>query len=268
MQVHAKQPFARRKLDLLIRASEDWHDSYRKDRKSFRELVKMESDLSYELQQHFNQYAPLLMETVDWHDYGSKVEVKAAAYRPSSSAQFDGFRQGMYQTFVREFLSSYHIGADAQSRIQNFDLDPFSLDDRISKAAIDHAAELAKGITETTRESIAREVDKSFEQGLPVSEARDAIEELVGNADRADMIAKTESVNSFNGGVLEFGVESGAVSKTWQAVPGACPICDELDGQTVDIEESWETKYGLVKAPAAHPRCRCHMVLNYENQDE
>lgn len=84
---------------------------------------------------------------------------------------------------------------------------------------------------------------------------------------RAAMIARTEIIAAQNEGRIEAWtqmVESGMlrpdqVMKTWDAShEGVCPLCDELDGTSVELEELFD---GEFDRPPAHPNCRCVVLL-------
>jgi SPP1 gp7 family putative phage head morphogenesis protein len=49
-----------------------------------------------------------------------------------------------------------------------------------------------------------------------------------------------------------------SLQKRWCAEAGACDECEELDGQTIDVDDQFETEEGdTFDYPPAHPRCRC-----------
>ena len=45
--------------------------------------------------------------------------------------------------------------------------------------------------------------------------------------------------------------------KEWVTAPGACEGCEELSGVRVGLNESWDTEWGALKEPPAHPNCSC-----------
>lgn len=89
---------------------------------------------------------------------------------------------------------------------------------------------------------------------------------------RARNIARSEMIGAANQGHLDawdVGMDRGLIDKTarkrWIAGPGerTCPICRELHGKTVPVKNMFHsTVLGRDLArPAAHPSCRCTMVL-------
>ena len=82
---------------------------------------------------------------------------------------------------------------------------------------------------------------------------------------RAMMIARTEAIRASNMGqqlvwdsAKDTGLLRDTAQKIWEANPGACPICDALDGTPIALGSRW----GSLKTPPAHPHCRCTMILD------
>jgi SPP1 gp7 family putative phage head morphogenesis protein len=137
--------------------------------------------------------------------------------------------------------------------------------------AEEHAAELIKDITETTRDSIrfvvARLLDADTD--LTSKEALAEISKAVGDEDRAELIARTETMRAVHAGqreawsqATEAGLLTGDERPTWITTPDdkLCPICEELDGEIADEDGFYGDGQG---PPPAHPRCRCTEGLTY-----
>jgi SPP1 gp7 family putative phage head morphogenesis protein len=134
----------------------------------------------------------------------------------------------------------------------------------VEKAALDHAGELAKGLSATTLDRVKSSIAVSMANGETVAEATARLSGTINDPARAEMIARTESVKSYNTGIQTFGESSGAKTKTWQAFDGACPICTDLDGEEADINDEFSSGDD---SPPSHPNCRCTMYLTYPNGD-
>lgn len=91
------------------------------------------------------------------------------------------------------------------------------------------------------------------------------IQKTINNPVRAEMIAQTESVNSWNMGIQNYGLETGATGKRWESLAGACQKkCGPIDGQERKITEMFTLADGTqVMQPAGHTRCRCGHHLIY-----
>lgn len=138
-----------------------------------------------------------------------------------------------------------------------------------NKAAIawtqKHGAELAKGLSKTTKDDIRAALVKSFEGGGKRALIRDILD-AVGDRDRAELIARSESMRASSAGqrfawkqAVRQGLLSTKEQKTWIATDGCCDECDELDGEVVDLDEQFSGDGE--DGPPLHPRCRCSQGL-------
>lgn len=109
------------------------------------------------------------------------------------------------------------------------------LTDWILTAAREHTAGLVTHMTDTNRKLIQEAIKKGIARGEDRDVMAASIRKVINNPVRAEMIAQTESVNAYQSGLLNFGIETGAKTKTVEALAGACQICAPLDGETVDI---------------------------------
>jgi hypothetical protein len=137
----------------------------------------------------------------------------------------------------------------------------------IQAAADEHIKQLAEYLDSTTAKKVVQSIQESVALGenqqLAMKRLMDNIGDLSG--ERALMIAQTESVRAFAIGNNNFAKGNNALSKTWEALPGAdadssTTPCLDNDGTTVDILDSFPS--GDEMNPA-HPRCRCKVNYNY-----
>jgi SPP1 gp7 family putative phage head morphogenesis protein len=86
---------------------------------------------------------------------------------------------------------------------------------------------------------------------------------------RAETIARTESLRAANKGqralwgqAKEQGLLPAEVLRRWIAIGDdrTCPICDDLDGSEVGMDEEFD---GGILEPPAHPDCRCSLGLSF-----
>lgn len=115
-------------------------------------------------------------------------------------------------------------------------------------------------ITEGTRTLLRSTVEQAESEGWSTDKLSSVIQEgTVFSEDRADMIARTESAKADVAGNIEGWRVSGVVDKKeWIAAPDCCDDCQELDGQIVDLDDSFEGDGG--DGPPLHPRCRCNVL--------
>ena len=136
--------------------------------------------------------------------------------------------------------------------------------------AREHAAELIEGISETTRGYIRELIEAAFEEQIDVRELADTLAEALGDAARAETIARTETITASNQGQIlaweqakEEGLLGGNEKKVWIVTPDdrLCPICEPLDGVTVGFSETFDVEGEALEGPPAHPNCRCAVGL-------
>lgn len=136
----------------------------------------------------------------------------------------------------------------------------------IAKFAAQETAWFVTGITETTRDDIARILTAGLEAGKSTNDIAREISESGGfSPARARLIARTESTRSYNGAPTEtlklHAKATGRVyTKTW-ATAGDARVRDEhvdLEGETVGIDEKFSN--GL--SYPSEPNCRCAVIFN------
>lgn len=129
-----------------------------------------------------------------------------------------------------------------------------------AKWARKHATKLASDLSKTSREAIKEAIARVFEGGK-FDELYDEILDAVGDEMRADLIARTEIMIAAHEGQREAweqakdeGLLTGKERRVWITVEGACPLCEELEGETAPLDGEYP---GGIEGPPLHPRCRC-----------
>lgn len=131
--------------------------------------------------------------------------------------------------------------------------------------AEEHAAELIKGITKTTRQrvrsAVVKALDSRHEEGGAWKQLFNDVLDAVGDKDRAQMISHTELMQAAHSGqriaweqAAEKGLLTGVSERYWIDTEGSCVICGDLAGTTAPLDGEYE---GGIEQPPAHPRCRC-----------
>jgi HK97 family phage portal protein len=119
------------------------------------------------------------------------------------------------------------------------------------KWARKYSAQLVKGITKTTRNSVSESVAAWVESDLPRSALVDEIAPLFGPT-RSRTIARTETTKAFFEGNKQTWKVSGIVNGwRWRTTESACPICGPLEGEVFDINS------GVGIPDSSHPNCNC-----------
>lgn len=132
----------------------------------------------------------------------------------------------------------------------------------------------ADAVTKFEIREIARLVKAGFKEGEAKTRARASATEYSDRLKeaRAKTIARTEIQIAQNEGryegwkqASEAGYVDPSSTKTWIIARDerTCPICLELDGETVP----WNGIFSNgMERPVAHPNCRCTMIINYPDR--
>lgn len=139
------------------------------------------------------------------------------------------------------------------------------LDAQVNAIAADWAGEyalnLAKGLTDTTRELARVRIRNHIRAGRPLSELEDELAGIIGPRWRAELIAQTEVTRANAQARLAVADEVDAVRAVyWQTARDerVCPICRPLDRTKRGRNGLFP---GGFSGPPAHPRCRCDLVF-------
>jgi len=128
--------------------------------------------------------------------------------------------------------------------------------------AAKHAAELITQITDTTRDRIRMAVELLQDTG-DWDLAYDRIASAVGDEDRADLIARHETMLAADEGqrqgwaqAAEAGLLPPDARRVWITTPDErlCPVCEPLEGMTAPLDGEYP---GGFEGPPAHVQCRC-----------
>lgn len=253
---------ARAELTQAIRASEDWAPSYKRHQGVFKALLRYEAQLDGQVSEYIAGLAQRAPQYVDWSLVPEPVQLQAAStpLANKDDAVWAGETIDLTKAAMDAITMLTVTGAQFGEAQYGITIGVDSLTDWILTAAREHTAGLVSQVTDTNRKLIQEAIKK----GIALGEDRDAmtarIMKVINNPVRAEMIAQTESVNAYQSGLLNFGIETGAKTKTWEALAGACQICAPLDGETVGINETFSN--GLDRPPG-HVRCRCGSYLGY-----
>lgn len=211
-------------------------------------------------------------ETVGRSSKFSEHEVRAIS-TPIENA----FAKALKRTLVPALLRTLRDGGDAaleilpKSRVAEelTALAPkttfkMSFDGKRKEAiawARKHSAELVEGINKTTRAQIRTAIVKAYESGN-FRDLKNDIFTAIGDKERAEMIARTETMLAANEGqrqawqqAIDDGLLPEGMQRVWIATESACVECDALDGEQINLDEQYSGNGG--DGPPLHPLCRC-----------
>ena len=124
-----------------------------------------------------------------------------------------------------------------------------------------YAGELVRGITDTTRATIQREVANFARNQESITQLSQRLAASSAfSQERARLIAVTEVTRSYSEGNQAAWRESNVVEgKMWitSVDERVCPICGPLHGVVVPLTAQFD---GGFDGPPAHPRCRCDIA--------
>lgn len=135
--------------------------------------------------------------------------------------------------------------------------------------AIDYGYVLIRGIVETTRSRVAREIRYFVDNSITINQLRDRL--MAGNLfsrQRAAAIAVTEVTRAYAEGNMAAWRASGVVAaREWQTAVDerVCPLCGPLHGKIARMGEPFP--FGG-QGPPRHVRCRCWIVPVVVGDDE
>jgi len=158
--------------------------------------------------------------------------------------------------FGRDQIEAVVFGV--QKQVEGFGIDWELANVHAVQWAGDHAGNLVRDITRTTKERLRREVSQFADSGETFQQfSRRLAQSGLFSPERARMIAVTEVTSAFAQGNMIAWKESGVTEgKEWNTANDelVCPICGPLDGKQVKLDGEFT---GGFAAPPAHPRCRC-----------
>lgn len=136
-------------------------------------------------------------------------------------------------------------------------------DPRAITWANERAAELVTEIGDTTRQGVRDLVARAIEEGWSNETlAEQLLEAGAFSGARAERIARTETAFADVAGNLIGWKASGVVSqKEWKvADSGECPLCADMDGEVVGIDEDFDFDGEMIEGPPGHVNCRCDVL--------
>lgn len=241
-------------LGIKISAAEQWAKTYRRNRKSFEKLLRQEARMERLLRRYFRELAQRVPTYIKTDQYRKQAIQAFDVEVIIDTEAFKGETGLLVSALMDETAASIALGANAGEVIYQQALGISQSDAAVLRAARREVARLVRQVNNTTRERIRQSIATSLEVGEPLSEAIDRLQDVVNDPRRAETIARTEIVNSYQVGQEEYALEAGATGKRWINV-GAIDVCaTNSDEGIIPITETFGSGH---KKPAAHPNCRC-----------
>lgn len=269
MATRAELLRVREELHVAIHAAEEWQDSYKANPDTFRSLLTLEARLETATGEYLHELAGRAPRYVDWSKLPEPVKADNGPVMNNDDPVWREEMALLTAAVIDIITALVATGAVAGEALYGYPagyaaLEYATLDEAIMDAARKHTAQLVSNVTDTTRNLIRQSVAKSIAMGEDVHQARLRILEVIDNPIRAELIAQTEPVNAYQTGLKHYASQTGAKTKTWDGLSGACQVCSPLIGKTIPIDELFVLGNGReLDRPAGHPRCRCSLIYDY-----
>jgi hypothetical protein len=251
-------------LGVMVEAAEQYPKVYRRAKRQYGQLLRVEQQFDLSMRNYFAGLPARILHRVNWVEYQHQVaawdvqvDITQQDWQTEESLMFTSAMPGI--------TTATRIGAAAAEQIFTVSGQGVPVTEAaIQTQAAQHAAELVKGLAQTTKDQLNQSIQTSLKQHESYDEAAARLSDTLDSSYRAELIARTETVRAYSAGVVQYGSDNGAVSKTWRVADNPCPICESMADTTVAIDA--EFLYGDLYPPA-HPACRCGIELNMASDE-
>ena len=156
---------------------------------------------------------------------------------------------------VKTLQSLYTVALEAGSKAEAKTLGADAILGPRAQQLIQRAGVTIKGINDTTQNRIYTAIRDGVANGDAHATITTAVNAIVNDPDRADIIATTETNRAYQLAAQDVAAENGAIGFDWITDSDPCPECIELESANPhDISE-------LV--PPDHPNCACDTNFIY-----
>lgn len=262
----------------IIKAAESWSKEYKRDPQTHSDLIIVEAKMERLLRRYFINLADrVVAQYIRWPYYEIRMrEIQAADdFNVEVIVDDENFGKDHTESFIeviyKPIEDAVTVGTTASQNIYGRSLLPGnSVKQVIQQTAKQEVGALVGKkvkdgilidnpnakyrVTDTTRGNIVESIKTSLSLGEDQKSAAARLRSVIADPDRAELIAQTEAVNGYQGGMRNYAKAAGAVAKEWQNV-GATDFCrTNTEDGVIPIDEKHSSGH---YAPAAHPRCRC-----------
>ena len=238
---------------------EDFHEGYLKDKKAFARLIKSTLKTERNLNKYFKELSQRVWGYVNWMEYYTKIK-KGQIFIEEMKWQDEVL--ALLVSFTDSLDDAFEVGGQTAEKELGFSIGFTVKDVPAMNALRKYTLQLARDVTDTTKEIVKQSILRSIQLGENQSQATERLASVIQNPKRAAKIAHTETIRAYSQGKVQVGLEVGARFKVWRnGQPGACSICSELHDMKVKIDEDFQSSIGPIPYPPGHPNCRCILQL-------
>lgn len=266
-------------LDRAVFAAEDWAKNYQKDPETFGQLIKAEARIARIMRRYFRELRDRVESFIDWQKY-HQVNAAVTVDVLLKDGPVGLEDQIIFNVLYDEVAKTVGIGATAGERIYQKPLGLSQTSEVIQQKAKDIVANLVGKkydehgnlidnpkseyrISDQTRKDINESIRTSIGLSEDQQQAVERLRDTVNDPKRAELIARTEAVNAYQGGMHEMAIKSGAVAHEWQDLGASDECADNSDAGVIPIDEAFPSGD---TDPPAHPNCRCGKRYVYKEE--
>ena len=252
-------------------------------------LTLMRNQMRYE-KQYKRVLAPIMqdqrreaLKNLEAHASSLKAYIAKAGQKLFDDAAYDALMTTKLQPTLQDLaktqggLAMTFAGDDGQE---------FYLNNKIISLLERNTRKMASNFNDETLDKLNDTLAEGIQAGEGIGALKGRVNDVYDNIEgyRAERVARTETLKASNNATVDAYRQTGYVtSKVWVVNPDACPECEEFDGKTIGLDDSFvplggsytytdengeeQTKtndYDTVEEPPLHPNCRCTIIPSTE----
>lgn len=252
---------------------ESYHENYKKNKVAFAALIKQEQALRKAVRGWQLRMVKQLPKLVDWDAF--KGGNRKSLLKPEG--EWSPYRVELEELLFEQIWKAFGVGimyGEGQLKTQ---ISFSGLTENPEEKLRARARESAASVMQTFQNRVVAKLIKDIEKRtvtaaeFPIDLDEDVEEDLryvTNDTSKADGISATEIIAAVAFGLLFFGKAAGADTKTWRTQEDGKvdDVCQSLDGETVPIDQTFESIDGDMDAPPdPHVNCRCYLDVNGES---
>lgn len=239
-------------LYLAKSSGEPFHPKYKKDKESFRKLIRADLKLERDMRKYFKGLTYRVHQYINWTNYNNQLI--QASVKDWISADWSEENLQLKVILTDSLLSVIEAGGMSLEKELAIDLAWTSQNDFAMMFIDKYTYKLAGNLTGTTIDRLRESLKLSMSLREDQVTAALRLDKVIDDPRRAATIARTETTRAYATGRMAVGTQIGADRKQWNATLNACPICQELKGKIVPIDKEYAP--GIFTTPG-HPNCHC-----------
>lgn len=278
----------------LIRASEEWSKDYKDAPEEFAKLLKSEAKMQRTMLGYLKDLSQRAPGFIDWGGYLNEL-ARRKAVKAANEDDFSidvlisdsdvGHEDDIVLSLTYDQIETIVvIGVSAGETIYSRNLGTSELTNTVTAKARELTAELVGKkvlpdgtiienpkaeyrISDETRNEIRQAIQTSLNLGEDQATATERLTKTLYNPTRAELVAQTEAVNGYQGGMFAYAKQAGATGKQSQYIgpkkgkkPDICGL--NADAGIIGIDEAYPSGH---KHPSFHPRCRCGEKFHFDS---